>query len=77
LEGHSKFGNRWTEIAKMVTGRTDNGARRGAAALRACRAPALTPHLQPPSCQEPPRGAREEAGARTARGGCAPGIAWF
>ena len=27
LEGHAKFGNRWTEIAKMVTGRTDNGAR--------------------------------------------------
>ena len=37
LEGHAKFGNRWTEIAKMVTGRTDNGARGARGALRSPR----------------------------------------
>ena len=27
IEGHKKFGNRWTEIAKMVRGRTDNAVK--------------------------------------------------
>ena len=27
IKGHAKYGNKWTEIAKMVTGRTDNAVK--------------------------------------------------
>lgn len=37
LEGHRLYGNRWTEIARMVPGRTDNAAKNRFAALTAKR----------------------------------------
>eukprot|EP00951_Prasinocladus_malaysianus_P034067 scaffold341403_cov36-Prasinocladus_malaysianus.AAC.1 len=27
IKGHAKYGNKWTEIAKLVTGRTDNAVK--------------------------------------------------
>lgn len=69
LEGHAKFGNRWTEIAKMVTGRTDNGARgrraRRSAARRASDSAAQESHAPAHAArsrEKPARGAGEEAG---------------
>ncbi|GJP43489.1 hypothetical protein CLOM_g40005 [Closterium sp. NIES-68] len=43
LEGHRLYGNRWTEIARMVPGRTDNAAKNRFAALTAKRGGALSP----------------------------------
>ncbi|CAI5990841.1 unnamed protein product [Closterium sp. NIES-64] len=41
LEGHRLYGNRWTEIARMVPGRTDNAAKNRFAALTAKRGTAI------------------------------------
>ncbi|CAI5534714.1 unnamed protein product [Closterium sp. Naga37s-1] len=41
LEGHRLYGNRWTEIARMVPGRTDNAAKNRFAALTAKRGGAV------------------------------------
>lgn len=39
LEGHRLYGNRWTEIARLVPGRTDNAAKNRFAALTSRRSP--------------------------------------
>lgn len=52
IEGHKKFGNRWTEIAKMVRGRTDNAVKNRYMAI--CKKRMRPPKEKAGSAKQPP-----------------------